>query len=342
MDDEVMHSLSFNDWQASNGQPTGPAYTNYNKPSAAPKPGLVPTQQIVPSAPEVERGGESRHWGLENLNEPLTFPLRPIYRPSDPGNPQPGPIQSQTSLNVDYSNGMNASPSTGGASRTGSPNAEPAPSYNSQGENSPRLNTWQPEPVNGGYGAAGSLTQDSNTGSRTRERSTRKEPHRIFEDVFQYPSENTESSPRYDNIFNNAGGSSQASYVSKGSSTEYSSEPSLPSYPANAGGPHVLPPGKGSSVFGQTSYQPHNEKTPALGPQKTVIHTQRVREPSRPPPPPPPPSTYIIQSRNGYKRARKLLNKSRYSKEFFLPMPVSSMAVKGLERVNQLPPRTKG
>ena len=78
------------DWQASNEQQSGAAYTSYNNPSGAWQP--VAAQQTVPAAPAVERfvDSGSRDWNLRNSNAPLNFPLS-HNKPSNPPMPQPGP-----------------------------------------------------------------------------------------------------------------------------------------------------------------------------------------------------------------------------------------------------------
>ncbi|XP_035037378.2 cuticle collagen bli-1 [Hippoglossus stenolepis] len=230
MEDEA---LMFDDWQASNGQPSGAAYTSYNNPSAAWQP--VATRQTVPSAPAVESfvNSESGDWNLRNSNAPLNFPLS--HKPSNPARPQPGP----------------------------------------------------------------------NTGSSTHGGGSQNVPHLVYEEVIQYPSENAAQSPSDGGVSNTAGG---AGYMSTG----YSSEPSYQKYPANAGPQQV-------ATSAQMSYQPQN---PVASPEKEV--SVRVSEPLLPPPPPPP-SSYIVQSRDAYRRSRYLFNKSRYSPGFAPPLAVRSV-----------------
>ncbi|XP_039978852.1 DNA-directed RNA polymerase II subunit RPB1-like [Xiphias gladius] len=341
-EDEVWNSLSSgSNWQASASQPTDAVYTSYNKPSVAQQPVFVNTPQKLPNALEVEKpvNGDPRDWGLQNLAEPFIFPLKPNYLPSDPAKPQPYPIKPQaTSLNAVASNSMKASPSTGGPVHHASLTAyyEPATSYTAQAAKSPSLDSSQADPVSSGYKVTdlgfGSREKAFNTGSSAHGGTLRNIPHLVFEEVFQYPSENTAPSPRYVGTSSSAGGYSQAPYMSEGSPTGYASEPSFPSYPANVGAQPVYTPGKGhlssrfsgeNLRFGQTSYQPH-ENSPRL-PQKPDISTQtlpsqRVSEPILPPSPP----IYSMQSRSAYQRGRYVFSESTYSPQFPPPMPVSA------------------
>ncbi|XP_037647350.1 leucine-rich repeat extensin-like protein 5 [Sebastes umbrosus] len=320
-EDEALTSPTFDesDWQASNNQPTGPVYTSYNKPAVAQWPGSVTSQHNPPytaSAREVEKltNGAARDWGWDNPEQLLLFPLNPNYQPSDPAEPQPGQPQS-TSL------GVPASPAGGSILSSPAGADEPAPSSTSQAAGSPNSESWQPVPVSSGYGVADYPNQDLNSGSTGGGSSST--PHLVYEDVFQYPPENTGASS------NTAGGYSQGYPMSKGSSTASTPEgPSLPSNPTNEGAQPVHPSSSGGEPLnlGQTDHQPREEnpspipQTPAVSTQDVQV-TQRLSEPIRPPPPPPSPSPpplprYFIQSRNGYQRARYLFSKSRYSPEF--------------------------
>ncbi|XP_034448676.1 uncharacterized protein LOC117766073 [Hippoglossus hippoglossus] len=142
-----------------------------------------------------------------------------------------------------------------------------------------------------------------NTGSSTHGGGSQNVPHLVYEEVFQYPSENAAQSPSDGGVSNTAGG---AGYMSTG----YSSEPSYQKYPANAGAQQV-------ATSAQMSYQPQN---PVASPEKEV--SVRVSEPLLPPPPP---SSYIVQSRDSYRRSRYLFNKSRYSPGFAPPLAVRSV-----------------
>ncbi|XP_018526359.1 uncharacterized protein LOC108879547 [Lates calcarifer] len=223
----------------------------------------------VLTSPTSERpvNGDLRDWGLEN-----------------PAKPQPGLIKPQsTSLDVASLNSMDTSPSTSGAGHYAQAisSYKPASSSQSQAANSP--------------------------GSSAHGGDSHNIPRLVFEQVFQYPSENKDPAPSSnDGASNTAGDYSLAHGMSEGSSSENASESSFPSYPANAGAQPVFTSGERSSSslnFGQTSYWPHNDKTTSWLPQEPVS-TQKVVSPwvSKPLLPPTPPPSYIIQSRNGYQR----------------------------------------
>lgn len=304
-EDEVLTSPTFDldNWQASSNQPTGPVHTTYNNPVVAEQPAWVPPQNLpdTPSGPEVERliNGASRNWGLENLDEPLVFPLW-----SEPAMSQPGPVQPQsTQPNVASPDGMYAFPHAGGSTHSASATAYHAPSATSQAANPPISAYWQPEPVSSGYGVA-----DFNTGSSAAGGNIR---HLVYEDVFQYlPGNEPSQSYGYE-------------------------EPSSHSYPTNVGAQPILPSGTGSFPgrvnlnFRQTDYQPHSatswhpQNPVNLNTQKVEV-SQRVSEPVLPLP-----SSYIVQSRNSYQRDRYSSTHLKYSPEAQPPMPISSKGVKG-------------
>ncbi|XP_031727958.1 uncharacterized protein LOC116397009 [Anarrhichthys ocellatus] len=125
---------------------------------------------------------------------------------------------------------------------------------------------------------------------------------------------------------NTAGRSSQADYMSTGSSTSPPKKVSSPSNPANVGAWPVYPSGMGrpfnwfSGVDPDLSKESYQAQKPVVDPQKAVV-TQRVSEPIRPHHPPP---SYIVQSRNGYQRTSYLHSNSRYSPDVPRPMPASS------------------
>ncbi|XP_042361089.1 protein transport protein Sec31A-like [Plectropomus leopardus] len=322
-DDEGWLS-GLSDWQASNNQPSFPVHTSYSNPSALPSHQNLPNK---PSVPEVDRlvNGAARDWGLENPKEPIVFPLGQNYLPSFSAQPQPGPVQPQpgpvqpqpgpvqpqsTSLGVASVNSMPAAPA-GGSSLYASPasNYKPAPST-SQAAMSPNVESWAPQPVDRGYGVSANQGFTSNSNNA---------PHRVYEEVFHYPSDNTGSS--------SSGGSSQANYIGKESASKLA-RPSFPRFPTNVGPQPVFPPGLGLK-FGKTAFWPHKifqqPKKPVVNTQKVLV-TQRVSEPVLPPLPP---SSYIVQSRNGYQRTGNLISHSKYTPEFAPPMPVSSKGVKG-------------
>ncbi|XP_049924594.1 uncharacterized protein LOC126405092 [Epinephelus moara] len=355
--DEALTS-DLSNWQPSNNQPSFPVHTSFSKPSDAQWPGSASAQQNLPnrpSAPEVERltNGGTRDWGMENPEKPLVFPLSPNYQLSDPAKPQPGPVQphpaipqpgpvqphpakpqpgpvqphpaipqpgpvqphpakpqpgpaqpQSTSLSVASANRMPASPAGGSTS--------PALFSPSQAAQSPGFDSWKPGPVSSGYGVYENPNQDFTSGS--------SHPHLVYEEVFQYPSENTGPSS------STAGGYSQANYMSGGSASTQG-EPSFPRYPTNVGTKPVFPFGLHLG-FGKTGFRLRDRisqlRQKAFNAPKAVV-PQRVSEPV----PPPPPPSYIVQSRNGYQRAIRLLSHSKYSPEFPSPMPVRSQGVKG-------------
>lgn len=153
----------------------------------------------------------------------------------------------------------------------------------------------------------------------------------VFEEVFQFPSEYTGSTPENDG----AAGNIQVNDMSKGVLMDYASTLKKPSFPSHIGDVEsllVYTPGMRSSFpsrftggenlsFGQTSYQPHS-RIPFWLPQKTVTATetevsQRKGEPNQ---------NYVIYPRADYHGARYLLNKSWRSPE--LP-PLEPMNLAG-------------
>lgn len=302
-DDEEDEMLTFDlsDLQASNNQPTVSAYTSNNNPSVAQWPHLVPSRQNQPNrhgVPEAGRlvNGGPREWGLGNLEKPLMFPLSPVYQPNDPAKPQPGPALPQ-SLSVASTNRMPDSPAGGSSLYQSLPaHSEPALPY--QAANSPSF-----ESVSSGHSVSGHPNQDPNRGG------SGNNPHLVYEEVFEYPNENTGPSS------NTAGQHSQPNYRGKGS-TSRRGGPSFPSFPTKLSTKFAFPSGKKILEL---------LPKPAIKTTKTEL-TQRVRKPILPPPPP---SSYIVQSRNGYQRARYILSHSKYSPEFPSPMPANLKGVKG-------------
>ncbi|XP_051244825.1 lipoma-preferred partner homolog isoform X2 [Dicentrarchus labrax] len=308
VEEEVMTWPTFDqsNWQSSNNPPAGSVYTTNKKPEFT-QSAWAPSRQNLPNTPssrEVERltDGLSRPWGLETADKPLLFPLKL----TDPAKPQPGPVQPQSApLGVASTYSMPSSPSAGG------PTSYYAPSSTSPAAQSPSFASWQPEPDSSGYGMIG-----YNAGSSAD--SGANVPHLVYEEVFQYPSSNTE--PSSNGAISNAAG---------GSSIKYNS-PLLPSYPPNIVAQPAYPsgmrgfPGGVRPNIGQTG-KPRDEISSL--PQKTVIRTQKVV--SQRLTEPVPPSRYIIQSRNGYQQHQHHLSKSSYSPEFPPLMPVRSKAVKG-------------
>lgn len=296
-DDEAL-TYDQGDLEAPNYQPTGPAYTGYNKPTVTRQPAWAPFRQ--PSAPQAERvvNGSPRDWGLEKLDEPLVFPAKT----------QPGPVKPQTPVGVR----MPAAEGAAGSTLAG-PTAYNALASTSQAAKSPSFT-----PVDAGYGVADSSAAGANV------------HHLTYEEVFQYPSLTERRG--YGPVSNTAGGYDQANSVSKRSSTGFPSMlnyPSSSSYPADTRAKPVYPSSRGSFTnFGQTAYQPQNGVF--LRPQKPA-KTQKVQAPQRLRGPiiPLPPPSYIIQSRNAYQRAKYLLSHTKYVPEYPQPMAVSSKGAKG-------------
>lgn len=298
-------------------------YSSYNNPSVEQQPELVPVEQKLPYTPtlEVERpvNGKPIEWAPEDLNKPLIFPLKPIYQQRDPAIPQPSSIQPEsTSLNVAFSNGiphaLSSDDSTHYASETDY--YEHASIFTSLPD------SWEPEPV-GEYGEADLGSDSQNLGFKSgysADGGDWNNRRLVFEEVFQYPSEYTGSSPRN----YGAGGYSLVNDMSKGSLTEFASNLDKSSFPSpiNKSGmqssfPSSFTGGKNLN-FGQTSYKPHSQISSWL-PQKPVIDTQKEvseREGEQD-------QNYVIHPRDAYHQARYLLYKSWRSPELTPPVPMS-------------------
>lgn len=197
------------------------------------------------------------------------------------------------------------------------------PSSDSEAAQSPTSESWQPQPDGSGDGVVGSNTDSSAADSNTN--------HLFYEDVFQYPSESAKPPPSYDSISSIAGGNDQATDESQESLTSYA--PTLVR-PSNTAAQPVYQsresfPGATDVNFVQTGYQPYDEFS--WHPQKPfnsqkVEVAQRVSEPVFPPAPPP---SYIIQSKNGYQRAKYILKNSRYLPHLTAPIDARSKDIKG-------------
>lgn len=196
------------------------------------------------------------------------------------------------------------------------------PSSDSEAANSLTSESWQPQPDSSGVGVIYSNTDSSAAGSNTN--------HLVYEDVFQYPSENAEPLPSYGSISSIAGGNGQATDESQESLVSYA--PTLVR-PSNAAAQPVYQsrerfPGAMDVNFVQTGYQPYESSWQPQKPfnSQKVEDAQRVSEPVFPPAPPP---SYIIQSRNGYQRAKYILKNSRYLPHLTAPMNARSKGIKG-------------
>ncbi|XP_033998905.1 DNA-directed RNA polymerase II subunit RPB1-like [Trematomus bernacchii] len=252
--------------------PKGPSFPknpSYQQPGS----GSATPQLNAQRAPAVEGliNGGSTDWGQENLKNPLEFPLSPNYPPIAPANSQQSPIQSPST------NGMPAYPAV---AFTREAAFEPAPSSTSNVVKFPSVESWQPKPASGGSSLA---NQNINLGSR--ESGSRNIPHLVFEDVFQYPSENIDAS-------NTAGGYGQA--AGQGTSTGSAPPPKGPSFPKNPANERAQP---AKQNYGKMP-------KPVSSPRKTLA-PQRVSEPFA--------QSYIIQSKNSYQRAQYRQSNTSYS-----------------------------
>ncbi|KAK1877728.1 Medium-chain specific acyl-CoA dehydrogenase mitochondrial [Dissostichus eleginoides] len=252
----------------------GYGYPYYEDPSyQQPGSGSATPQLNAQHAPAVEGliNGSSTDWGQENLENPLEFPLSPNYPPIAPANSQQSPVQSRPT------NGMPAHPAV---VFTREAAFEPAPSSTSNVVKFPSVESWQPKPASNGSSLA---NQNINLGSR--ESDSRNIPHLVFEDVFQYPSENIDTS-------NTAGGYGQA--AGQGTSTGSAPPPKGPSFPKNPANERAQP---AKQNYGKMP-------KPVSSPRKALA-PQRVSEPFA--------QSYISQSRNSYQRAKYRQSNTRYS-----------------------------
>ncbi|XP_034749872.1 uncharacterized protein LOC117957907 [Etheostoma cragini] len=259
--------------QASDDQPTDLDYTSYNKLSLAQWPGLVSSQRNLPnrpSAPAAVRlvNGWSRYFGLETTQA------------TNPTKPQPGPAST---------NSLPPSPAGGSSlyvSQTD--NYEPTLST-SQAAEFPSFDSWKPQLddidygviQNSGFGSP-KFNSDSSSGGVSNI------PRLVYEDVFQYQSEDPSPS-------DTAGGYSQVNYMSKGLSTGRA--PIVPQELTNVGAQMGL---KGFWLLQKTVADAQND-----------VVNQGVSKPILPPP------SIYDKSRNGYRKAR-------YMPAFPYQMPVGS------------------
>ncbi|XP_033945204.1 uncharacterized protein [Pseudochaenichthys georgianus] len=242
--------------------PTNPRYQQPGSGSATP-------QLNAQRARAVEGliNGGSTDWVLENLENPPEFPLSPNY-------PLIAPADSQQSPST---NGMPAYPAV---VFTGEAAFEPAPSSTSNVVKSPGIESWQPKPAISGRSLA---NQNINLGSR--ESGSRNIPHLVFEDVFQYPSENIDTS-------NTAGGYGQA--AGQGTSTGSAPPPKGPSFPKNP-----------ANERAQQAKQNYGKMPKPVSSLRKALAPQRVSEPFA--------QSYISQSRNSYQRTKYRQSNTRYS-----------------------------
>ncbi|XP_034075980.1 uncharacterized protein LOC117548686 [Gymnodraco acuticeps] len=145
---------------------------------------------------------------------------------------------------------------------------------------SPSVESWQPKPASNGSSLA---NQNINLGSR--ESGSRNIPHLVFENVFQYPSENIDTS-------NTAGGYGQA--AGQGTSTGSAPPPKWPSFPKNP-----------ANERAQQAKQNYGKMPKPVFSPRIAFAPQRVSEPFA--------QSYISQSRNSYQRAKYRQSNTRYS-----------------------------
>ncbi|XP_033998901.1 DNA-directed RNA polymerase II subunit RPB1-like isoform X2 [Trematomus bernacchii] len=250
-------------------------YPYYEDPSyKQPGSGSATPQLNAQRAPAVEGlfNGGSTDWGQEN---PLEFPLNLNYPPIAPANSQQSPIQSPST------NGMPAYPAV---VLTREAALEPAPSSTSNAVKFPSVESWKPKPASSGSSLA---NQNINLGSR--ESGSRNIPHLVFEDFFQYPSENIDTS-------NTAGGYGQAAGqgTSTGSATGSAPPPKGPSFPKNPANERAQP-----------AKQNYGKMLKPVSSPRKALAPQRVSEPFA--------QSYISQSRNSYQRAQYRQSNTSYS-----------------------------
>ncbi|KAM7372029.1 hypothetical protein PAMP_009226 [Pampus punctatissimus] len=301
--DEVLNS-AVPTWQASNNHGSG-----YNTPSVAQWTDLVPTSQNLPNTPSThdqERlvSGASRDWGLDNVDKPLVFPLRPNNQLSDPAKPQPSPIQPQSSASLASTSGVPFSLNAGGST-------EYALSYPPQASSHSVAN----------HGAGNQNIASSADGGGSH-----NTPRLVFEEVFHYPK-NTDalSAQSYGDVSSTVGGYSVANEM--GPLPDYAStleNSPFSSYPPNVGTHSAYPSEMVTLDSSQPYYQPLYEGSYWLK-QEPVLSTQEAEVSG---PILPLSSSYIIQSRNGYQRGRYRVSKSRYTPEFRFPITFSPKGVK--------------
>lgn len=285
------------EWQPSSSHQSFSAHTSYTAPSAAPQlPAWSPASQSPPpatSAPAVERlvNGESRQWGLDHVNDPLLFPLNFNYPPDPVESPQPNPITAPSTVSESTWTGQSASY-----------DSAPSATYSA-----PSVASWQPGAF-GGYGY---------TYSGFDAAPVSDDPVRplVFEEVFQYPPENTDSG-LYETGYgvpSPSGGSSVLNFpVDVGTQPVYGS-----GWPENPSGFY-----EEQATSSHTSYQPPESSWHFQEPVGTtggLEVPQGVSEPFSP--------SYIIQSRSGFLRGRYLRTKTSYTPDFPPPLPGSSYDV---------------
>lgn len=220
---------------------------------------------------------------------------------------------------------------------------EPASSSTFQAVAPRSYESWQPEPVSNGNGVADSgfdyPGQDVGTVSSGYSYRSRKKPSLVFEEVFRYPSEN--SQPQSTGLGTNDYGRLHE----QGSATGQTFTSVKPSSPSNVRAQPFSQSWRGvlafSKFFGGRKLKfnkmlprPQNAVFSPLWvqvPSRVKVY-QSVMAPSRGYQPifhNPHPSRYIVRSRSSYQRGRYVQSKTRYTPDY----PPNGM--EGVERPAQ-------
>lgn len=228
-DDDILTSDQGN-------QQAGFVYKSYNKRST--KQQQTQQKQANPQiAPKIEGlvNGETRQWGLVNLNELLLFPLKSSSKVANPAKPKLAAVMPRSAsffFFFFYTSTMPLSTSTGQTAYY-----EPASSSTFQAVAPRSYESWQPEPVSNGNGVADSgfdyPGQDASTISSGYSYRSRKKPSLVFEEVFRYPSENSQPPQSTGPGTNAVEGYDRADYMSRGSASGQTFTSVKPSSPSN-------------------------------------------------------------------------------------------------------------
>lgn len=342
-DDDILTSDQGNQ-QAADNQQAGFVYKSYNKRST--KQQQTQQKQANPQiAPKIEGlvNGETRQWGLANLNEPLLFPLKSSSEVANPAKSKLAAVMPRSASFV-YTSTMPLSTSTDQTAYY-----EPASSSTFQAVAPRSYESWQPEPVSNGNRVADSgfdyPGQDAGTISSGYSYRSRKKPSLVFEEVFRYPSENSQPPQSTGPGTNAVEGYDRADYMSRGSATGQTFTSMKPSSPSNVRAKPFSQSWRGvpafSKFFGGRKLK-FNKMFPR--PQNAVFSPPWVQVPSRvkvyqsvmapsrgyqPIFHNPHPSRYIVRSRSSYQRGRYVQSKTRYTPDY----PPNGM--EGVERPAQ-------
>lgn len=333
-DDDILTSDQGN-------QQAGFVYKSYNKRST--KQQQTQQKQANPQiAPKIEGlvNGETRQWGLVNLNELLLFPLKSSSEVANPAKPKLAAVMPRSASFFFYTSTMPLSTSTGQTAYY-----EPASSSTFQAVAPRSYESWQPEPVSNGNGVADSgfdyPGQDASTISSGYSYRSRKKPSLVFEEVFRYPSENSQPPQSTGPGTNAVEGYDRADYMSRGSASGQTFTSVKPSSPSNVraqswrGVPAISKFFRGRKLkFNKMFPRPQNAvfSPPWVQVPSRVKVYQSVMAPSRGYQPifhNPHPSRYIVRSRSSYQRGRYVQSKTRYTPDY----PPNGM--EGVERPAQ-------